>query len=72
MDRLKNSHIADCLESVDWTTGLEYWNGLNYCKRAFFDNYDSFLESGYSLSHFRNFLHAPLTSDSGACLAVLP
>ena len=59
-----------CLESVDWTTGLKYWNGmldtgmenwngLNCCKKAFF-LYDSFLESGYSLSHFPNFLHAPL------------
>jgi len=21
--------FAGCLESVDWTTGMEYWNGLN-------------------------------------------
>jgi len=45
------------LESVDWTTGLEYWNGLNCYKKPFFWH-DSFLESGYSLSHFTNFLHA--------------
>jgi len=38
-----------CLESVDWTTGLEYWNGLAA---------KSLLESSYSLSHFTNLLHA--------------
>ena len=26
-----------CLESVDWITGLEYWNGLNCCKKPFLD-----------------------------------
>ena len=48
---------AGCLESVDWTTGLEYWDGLNCCKKPF-SWYDSFLESGYPLSHFPNVLHA--------------
>jgi len=22
-----------CLKSMDWTTGLEYWNGLNCCTK---------------------------------------
>jgi len=23
-----NSNIQGCLESMDWTTGLEYWTGI--------------------------------------------
>ena len=48
---------SGCLQSVDWTTRLENWNGLNTCKKPF-SWYDSFLESGYSLSHFTNLFHA--------------
>ena len=32
------------------------WNGLNCCKKPF-SLYDSFLESGYALSHFTNLFH---------------
>ena len=49
--------MKGCLESVDWTTGLEYCNGLN-CYKQPFSWYDSFPESSYSLSHFINLLHA--------------
>ena len=30
-----HANYNGCLESVDWTTGLEYWNGLNCYKSLF-------------------------------------
>jgi len=38
-ERSRNTqkHASDngCLETVDCTTGLEHWNGLNCCKKPF-------------------------------------
>ena len=43
-------------------SGLDYWTGIlewpRLLQKALFWH-DSFLESGYSLIHFANFLHAP-------------
>ena len=41
------------LESVDRTTGLDYWNGLNCCKSLFLE-----ISGKYLFSHFTNLLHA--------------
>jgi len=51
-----------CLELVDWNTGLEYWNGLNCCKKSF-SWYGNFIESGYSVTSLMC---------SMPCLGVLP
>jgi len=59
--------MKGCLELVDWTTGMEYWNGLNCCKKPF-SWYDSSLESSYSLSQFTNLLYSLFRH---SCLKVL-
>jgi len=44
LTNLYDINKVSCMESVDWTTRLEYWNGLNCCKIPFSC---SFLGSGY-------------------------
>ena len=47
---VKELQVPDCscrqtkgyLESVDWTTGLEYWNGLSCCKKSLFVGMSAF------------------------------
>ena len=52
--------------------GLEYWTEILEWPKLLIKPSCDILESGYSLSHFPNFLHASLTSVSGACLTILP
>jgi len=60
---------TSCCYGLSGIGGLDYWNGLN-CYKSFLLLIWQ-LSRKWLLSQFPNFLHAPLTSASGACLVVL-